>query len=82
MEVAVMRYIFVALMAAGLLWKLLLDGAHEFLFNLREDVTERTELGAQYPDRVRQLRALIESWEKNVNSEAKPQQPTPPSAGR
>lgn len=57
-------------------WKLLIDGAQEFLFNLREDVTERTELGARHPDRVRRLRALIEAWEQDVNTEAKQGQST------
>lgn len=57
-------------------WKLLLDGAHEFLFNLRQDVAERTELGATHQDRVRRLRTLIETWENDVNSEAKQQQST------
>ncbi|HEX2280927.1 MAG TPA: sulfatase-like hydrolase/transferase [Thermomicrobiales bacterium] len=56
-------------------WKLLLDGG-EFLFNVREDVGERKELGWKYPERVRQMRALLDAWANDVDTEAKSRTPT------
>jgi arylsulfatase A-like enzyme len=51
-------------------WKLLIDGDDLLLFNVRSDIGERRDLAAERPDLVRQLRALLERWEKDVDSEA------------
>ena len=55
-------------------WKLLVDGApgstgadtHLILFDLRSDPGERYDLAARYPQRVRRMRALIDTWERDV----------------
>jgi arylsulfatase A-like enzyme len=51
-------------------WKLLLDGEHAMLFNLRTDAGERRDLARSRPDLVRQLRQAILDWEKDVDAEA------------
>jgi arylsulfatase A-like enzyme len=52
-------------------WKLLVDGAGTFLFNLRTDIGERVDLAKERGDIARKLRPLIAAWEKDVDSEAK-----------
>ena len=51
-------------------WKLLLDGSKQLLFDLSRDPGERDDLAAQHPDRVRVLKGMIETWEKDVDAEA------------
>ena len=51
-------------------WKLLIDGDDLLLFDLRTDVGERNDLAARRPDLVRELRALIAAWERDVDAEA------------
>jgi arylsulfatase A-like enzyme len=51
-------------------WKLIEwyeDGSVE-LFNVREDVSEKNNLAAQQPQRVRQLRDRLEAWRKDVGA--------------
>jgi arylsulfatase A-like enzyme len=50
-------------------WKLLANGPLLFLFNLRDDIGERTDLAAQRIDLIRQLRPLIAAWEGDVDGE-------------
>jgi hypothetical protein len=52
-------------------WKLLLDAGDVLVFNLRDDIGERTDLAKERPDIARRLRPLITEWEKDVDSEAK-----------
>jgi arylsulfatase A len=52
-------------------WKLLLDGGASMLFNLANDVGERTDLASQRSDMVRKLFPLIGKWEEDVDAEAK-----------
>jgi len=52
-------------------WKLLIDGDDLLLYNLRQDIGERTDLAAQRPDIVRKLQPLIAEWEKDVDAEGK-----------
>jgi arylsulfatase A-like enzyme len=52
-------------------WKLLLDGGASMLFNLANDVGERTDLASQRSDIVRKLFPLIGKWEEDVDAEAK-----------
>ncbi len=40
------------------------------LFNLRDDVAEKTNLVSQYPDKVAAMRSAIESWLKDINDGA------------
>lgn len=52
-------------------WKLLVDGTHVMLFNVRSDIGERNDLASQRSDVARRLRPLITEWEKDVDAEAK-----------
>jgi arylsulfatase A-like enzyme len=64
-------------------WKLMLDQGIELLFNVRADVGERNDLANQRQDIVKQLRPLIDDWEKDINAEAAIIAPPPASgAGR
>jgi arylsulfatase A-like enzyme len=38
------------------------------LYNLALDIGEKTDLAAQEPDRVKQLRAALHAWQKNVGA--------------
>jgi arylsulfatase A-like enzyme len=51
-------------------WKLMLDDSKQLLFDLSRDLGEREDLAAQHPDRVRILKGMIETWEKDVDAEA------------
>jgi arylsulfatase A-like enzyme len=48
-------------------WKLLVDGAHFLLFDLRADPGEKNDLAAQHPGLVVKLKNLLEAWEKDVD---------------
>jgi len=48
-------------------WKLLVDGNHFLLFDLRDDVGERRDLAAQHPELVLKLKELLAEWEKDVD---------------
>jgi arylsulfatase A-like enzyme len=52
-------------------WKLLVEGNNAFLFNLRADVGERSDLARERVDLIRTLRPLIASWEADVDGERK-----------
>ena len=52
-------------------WKLLVDGGHVMLYNLRDDIGERNDLAQQRQDIARRLRPLITAWEMDVDAEAK-----------
>jgi arylsulfatase A-like enzyme len=49
-------------------WKYLRDGNHEFLFDLTADVGERNDLAAARADMLPRFRALVKSWEADVDS--------------
>ena len=51
-------------------WKLLIDASQLLLFRLRDDPGERNDLAARHPEIVARLRARIDAWEKDVDSEA------------
>ena len=51
-------------------WKLLVDGAKSFVFDLSKDIGERNDLASQRQDIARKLRPLIAAWEKEVDTEA------------
>ena len=52
-------------------WKLLVDGAKRYVFDLSKDVSERNALTNQRQDVARRLRPLIAAWEADVDAEAK-----------
>ena len=52
-------------------WKLLVDGAKRYVFDVSKDVGERNDLTNQRQDVARRLRPLIAAWEADVDAEAK-----------
>ncbi len=52
-------------------WKLVVDGTHEFVFNVRTDLSERHDLANRRQDVARGLRTLLNAWERDVDAEAK-----------
>ena len=52
-------------------WKLLANGPLLFLFNLRDDIGEHTDLAAARIDVIREMRPLIAAWEADVDAERK-----------
>jgi arylsulfatase A len=52
-------------------WKLLANGNLLFLFNLRTDISERTDLSARRLDLVRSMHPLMAAWEADVDGERK-----------
>jgi arylsulfatase A-like enzyme len=52
-------------------WKLVVDGNHLFVFNLRQDVGERKDLTSQRSDIANRLRPMIAQWEQEMNTEAR-----------
>ena len=52
-------------------WKLVLDGNHTFLFNVRLDPGERQDLAARHQDVAQKLRRLLTDWERDIDAEAK-----------
>jgi arylsulfatase A-like enzyme len=63
-------------------WKLLLDGGNPLLYNLANDIGERTDLANQRMDIVRKLFPLIGQWEQDVDAEAKALAAQGPSSTR
>jgi arylsulfatase A len=52
-------------------WKLVIDGTHTMVFNVRTDVGERNELANRRQDIAQKLRPLLAQWEKEVDAEAR-----------
>lgn len=52
-------------------WKLVLDANHMLLFDIRTDPGERVDLASRRQDIVRDLRARLAEWERDVDAEAK-----------
>jgi arylsulfatase A-like enzyme len=54
--------------------KLVIDGNHTFVFDIRTDAGERHDLASRRQDAAQKLRALLADWEHDVDAEAKAQQ--------
>ena len=52
-------------------WKLVVDGGNEFLFDIRRDLSERSDQAKYRQDIAQRLRPLLDAWEKEVDAEAK-----------
>jgi len=52
-------------------WKLVVDGTHTYVFNLRTDLSERNDLARWRQDVAQQLYPLLASWEASVDADAK-----------
>lgn len=55
-------------------WKLLVDGTHTMLFNVRTDVQERQNVAAQQPAKARELWLELQRWSAAVSQEARSRQ--------
>ncbi len=51
-------------------WKVLVDGPHTYVFNLRSDLSERNDLAKWRQDVARELQPLIAAWEESVDADA------------
>jgi arylsulfatase A-like enzyme len=56
-------------------WKLVVDANHMLLFNVRQDIGERTDLTARRPEIVRRLRPMLTEWARSVDAEGRPDGP-------
>jgi arylsulfatase A-like enzyme len=56
-------------------WKLVVDGNHTFVFDVRADIGERHDLAGRRQDVAKRLRARLTAWEQDVDAEAKANQP-------
>jgi arylsulfatase A-like enzyme len=61
-------------------WKLVVDGGHTFLYDLRRDIGERNDLAKYRQDVAQRLRPLLAAWEAEVDAESGV--PTPPARPR
>ena len=50
-------------------WKLLDEQGTTCLFDLGEDLGEQHDLSAQFPERVKNMRAEFQAWAKDVGTE-------------
>ena len=48
-------------------WKLLIDGRHFLLFDLKHDPGERVDLAARHPKLIPKLKRLLVEWEHDVD---------------
>jgi arylsulfatase A-like enzyme len=60
-------------------WKLLIDGMHSYVFNVRTDLGERNDLAKWRQDLAQELQPLITEWEASVDAD-RPEQPAPNEA--
>jgi arylsulfatase A-like enzyme len=51
-------------------WKVLVDGAHTYVFNLRTDMSERNDLAKWRQDIAQELHPLLIGWEASVDADA------------
>ena len=61
-------------------WKLVVDGTHTFVFDVRTDIGERRDLANRHQAVARKLKALLDAWEADIDAEAKTNQPGKASA--
>jgi arylsulfatase A-like enzyme len=63
-------------------YKLLIDANHEFVFDVRRDLGERTDLAAQRQELARTLQQQLAAWEADVDAEARANGTASFNAGR
>lgn len=54
-------------------WKLVMEKKRPHLFNLADDLSEKNDLAAKHPDRVKEMMAALEAWRTDVSTGATPQ---------
>ncbi len=52
-------------------WKLLVDGTHTMLYDLRTDLMERNNLAARQPSVARDLYLSLGGWQRSVDADAR-----------
>jgi len=54
-------------------WKLIsfFDDGHKELYNLKNDIGEKHDLAARYPDKVKELTNALVAWQKSVGATEK-----------
>jgi arylsulfatase A-like enzyme len=50
--------------------KLVIEGNHTFLYDVRRDPGERNDLARLHPELVRALKLKLDGWERDVDAEA------------
>jgi arylsulfatase A-like enzyme len=50
-------------------WKLIVDGVHTYVFNLRTDLSERNDVARWRQDIAQELQPLLAAWEADVDGE-------------
>ena len=63
-------------------YKLLIDANHEFVFDVRRDLGERTDLAAQRQELAKTLQQQLAAWEADVDAEARANGTASFNAGR
>jgi arylsulfatase A-like enzyme len=63
-------------------WKLVVDGNHLFVFDLRQDIGERNDLTSRRSDIANRLRPMLAEWEREINAEARVHYPDAAPAGQ
>ncbi len=58
-------------------WKLLVDGTHTMLFDLRTDLMERNNVAAKQPTIARELFLSLGGWQRSVDADARALAATP-----
>ena len=51
-------------------WKVLIDGPHTYVFNVRRDLSERNDLAKWRQDIAQELRPKLIAWEESVDADA------------
>jgi arylsulfatase A-like enzyme len=51
-------------------WKIVVDGSHTYVFNVRSDLSERNDLARWRQDIAQELYPLLASWEASVDADA------------
>ena len=51
-------------------WKLIVDGSHSYVFDLRTDLSERNDVARWRQDVAQELHPLLVDWEASVDAEA------------
>ena len=51
-------------------WKLVVDGPHTYVFDLRTDLSERNDVAKWRQDVAQELDMLLTDWEASVDAEA------------
>ena len=63
-------------------WKIVVDGSHTYVFNLRSDLSERNDLARWRQDVAQELYPLLARWEASVDADASALDSTDGGSGR